>query len=285
MSSSTPLGDYLKARRRLVTPEDVGLPRGTRRRVPGLRREELALLAGISQDYYLRLEQGRDTNPSRQVLDALASVLALDTEATAYLYELATAPAAPAHRPGPAEQVPPGLAQLLDEMPFPAFVQGRHMDVLAANALARALSPQYRPGVNLLRAVFLDPRDRDLHQDWDRATAEAVAGLRAVAGADLEDPRLTELVDELSAASAEFRALWARQDVHHKVGGISRMRHPTVGELVLRHEKLTVNGAPGQMLVIYHADPGSSSHAALEQLARASAASPTAGLGDAVLGS
>ncbi len=260
------LGAYLKARRQLVTPEEVDLPRGSRRRVPGLRREELALLAGISPDYYLRLEQGRDHNPSPQVLDALASVLRLDADATGYLHQLARATAARPARRETEERVPPGVAELIEQLTVPTFVQGRFMDVLAANPLARALSPQYRPGVNLLRAVFLDPRDRQLHQDWDRATAESVAGLRAAAGVDLDDPRLDELVDELCRRSDRFRRLWARQDVRPKVGGFSHMLHPVVGPLKLRHEKFTVNGADGQLMVMYHAEPGSPSHAALRRL-------------------
>lgn len=266
MQGNNSLGEYLKARRQLVPPESVGLPRGSRRRVPGLRREELALLAGISPDYYLRLEQGRDQNPSAQVLDALASVLQLDAEGSAYLHELARAVSAPP-RPVAHERVPVGVAQLIQELTVPAFVQGRLMDVLASNSLARALSPQYRPGVNLLRAAFLDPADRELHQDWDRATEESVSGLRALAGADLDDPRLNELVGDLSLRSERFRQLWARQDVRQKVGGTSRMLHPIVGPLELRHEKFSVNGTRGQLLVMYHAEPGTPSHAALQRLA------------------
>jgi transcriptional regulator with XRE-family HTH domain len=259
------LGEYLKARRELVTPEVVGLPRGARRRVPGLRREELALLAGISPDYYLRLEQGRDTHPSSQVLEALARALQLDADAVAYLHSLAADPPHP--RPVRPERVPAGVEQLIDELPVPTFIQGRFMDVLAANPLARALSPHYRPGVNLLRAVFLDPADKELHQDWDRATEEAVSGLRALAGPDLHDPRLIELVDELSRASEHFRRSWARQDVRHRVGGVSHLLHPQVGPLELRHQKFAVTGTEGQIMVMYHAETHSPSHDALRQLA------------------
>ena len=265
MDGSNPLGEYLKARRQLVTPESVGMPRGGRRRVPGLRREELALLAGISPDYYLRLEQGRDTHPSAQVLDAIARVLRLDADAVAYLHQLSGDPPRTVRR-ARTERVPPGVAQLIQEFTTPTFVQGRFMDVLAANPPARALSPHYRPGVNLLRAAFLDPADRELHQDWDRATEEAVSGLRALAGRDLDDPRLADLVGELSARSDRFRRLWARQDVRKKVGGESRMLHPVVGPLVLRHEKFAVNGTDGQVMVVYHAEPGSPSHEALQRL-------------------
>lgn len=223
-------------------------------------------MAGISPDYYLRLEQGRDQNPSPQVLDAIAAVLGLDTDASAYLRQLArAAPPVPARLTAP-ESIAPGIALLIDELPVPTFIQGRFMDVLASNTAARALSPQYRPGVNLLRAVFLDPRDRELHQDWDRATEEAVAGVRAAVGTDLNDPDLNALIGELSLKSDRFRALWARQDVRRKVGGTSRMMHPVVGPLELRHEKFAVNGSVGQLMVMYHAEPGSESQAALRRL-------------------
>jgi transcriptional regulator with XRE-family HTH domain len=231
-----------------------------------LRREEVALLAAISPEYYLRLEQGRDHNPSASVLDALATVLQLDDEAAAYLHRLARATPA-GSRQVEVEQAPAGVAQLIDELPVPAFVQGRWMDVLAGNQLAQALSPHYRPGVNVLRAVFLDPYDRILHPDWERATREAVSGLRASAGTDLDHPRLTELVAELSSASEHFRNLWQRHDVRQKVGGVSRFLHPVVGELELRHEKFLVTGRDSQILIMYHADPGSPSQAALRRLA------------------
>jgi transcriptional regulator with XRE-family HTH domain len=260
------LGAYLKARRQLITPEDVGVPRGPRRRVPGLRREELALLAGISPEYYLRLEQGRDHHPSPQVLDAIASVLHLDADGVTYLHQLAQQGPKPPPRDG-IEQAPVGVVQLIDQFPVPAFVQGRYMDVLAANPPARALSPQYQPGINLLRAVFLDPRDRELHLDWDRATEESVSGLRAVIGPELDDPRLNDLVGELSGRSERFRQLWAKQDVRRKMSGTSRMQHPVAGLLELRSEKFVVTGADRQLMVVYHADPGTRSYEALQVLA------------------
>jgi transcriptional regulator with XRE-family HTH domain len=235
--------------------------------VPGLRREELALLAGISPDYYLRLEQGRDHHPSPQVLDSLARVLRLDADAQAYLRRIVGATGTAALRPLAEERVAEEIADLIDDLDVPTFIQGRFMDVLASNPLARALSPQYVPGTNLLRAVFLDPRDRELHQDWDRATEEAVAGLRSLAGAELDAPRIVGLVEELSAASDRFRVLWARQDVRDKVGGTSRMLHPLVGALELRHEKFALTGADRQIMVMYHAQRGSSSRKALERLA------------------
>jgi transcriptional regulator with XRE-family HTH domain len=266
MDSHQVLGNYLKARRDQVRPEDVGLFGGGRRRVPGLRREELATLAGISVDYYVRLEQGRDQNPSPQVLDAVARVLQLDADSTAYLHELAAQSERPARAARRSDRVPSGITLLLESLPMPAFVQNKYMDVLASNTLGAALSPNYRPGVNLLRAVFLDPAERELHLDWDRATTEAVAGLRAVSASGLNDPDLTALVGELSLHSDTFRQLWARHDVHQRVGGTTLLKHPEVGELQLRHEKLAIAGTDGQLLVIYHADPASDSAASLQLL-------------------
>jgi transcriptional regulator with XRE-family HTH domain len=176
MARSTGLGEYLRARRALVRPEDAGLPARGRRRVPGLRREELAALAGISSDYYLRLEQGRDRHPSPQIIEAVARALRLDEDATAYLHGLAQPEVAP-HR-GPPERAPTSIEHLIASWrETPAFVQDRHLDILAANALASALSPVFSPGVNLVRAVFLDPEVRRLNGDgWDRVAHSAVAG-------------------------------------------------------------------------------------------------------------
>lgn len=251
------LGDYLRARRELVQPESVGLLVNGVRRVAGLRREEVAMLAGISSDYYLRLEQGRDRNPSPQVLEALARVLRLDRAATDYLLGLA-APRPRRRRPR-REVVPAGIRQLLEVVGLPAFVEGRYFDVLASNDLARALSPNLQVGQNRLRAVFLDPAERALYPDWEPATARLVAGFRESVGTDTDDPRFVQLVGELSLASERFRRLWARHDVQTREGMATRMRHPQVGELELSREKLAVSGTEGQMLVVYHAEPGSSS--------------------------
>lgn len=259
------LGDYLRARRDQVRPEDVGLVAGDRRRVPGLRREELALLAGISTDYYLRLEQGRDQHPSAQVLDALAEALQLDAEATAHLHRLARP--APRRRARPrAERVPAGIAQLLGQLPLPAFVTNKYMDLLAANALAGTLTANFTPGRNLLRQLFLDPSSRELYLDWDRTTASVVGGLRARAGADPTDPRMIELVGELSLGSDRFRTLWARAEVGYRSDGTSHLRHPQVGELYLRKEKLDIARTDGMQLVIFHAEPGSETAQALALL-------------------
>ena len=270
------LGDYLRARRELIQPESVGLRVGGVRRVAGLRREEVAMLAGISSDYYLRLEQGRDRNPSIQVLEALGRVLGLDQAATDYLIGLA-APR-PRQRPRRArrETVPAGIRQLLDVLGLPAFVEGRYFDVLAANRLARALSPNLQPGQNRLRAVFLDPAEQALYPDWDHATARLVAGVRQSVGSDADDPGFVQLVGELSLSSERFRQLWARHDIQPRAGMPERLHHPQVGDLTLNREKLAVGGAEGQLLVIYHAEPGTSSADKLSLLASLASPAPAA---------
>jgi transcriptional regulator with XRE-family HTH domain len=278
VTRSNVLGEYLRARRELVDPADAGLRAMGVRRTPGLRREEVATLAGISADYYLRLEQGRDRNPSPQVLEALARVFGLDATATQYLLSLSAArPAAP-KRPR-REVVPAGIRQLLDAVELPAFVENRMFDVLAANRLATALSPAIRPGANRLRSVFLDTSERDLYLDWDRATGGLVASFRASLGTDIGDPRIAQLVGELSLASERFRQLWARHDVKALAGEPARIRHPQVGMLELRREKLSIGDSGGQLLVIYHAEPGSQSARSLALLSRAAPGAAAAGTG------
>ena len=268
MADPNRIGEYLRARREQLRPADVGLPDLGRRRVPGLRREELALLAGISADYYLRLEQGRDHHPSEQVLDALARALRLDEDATAHLHGLARPARRGARRAASAPVVPPSLAQLIAGWPLtPAIVQGRLGRILAANALATALTPIYAPGQNGIRELLLDPEAQRLFRDWEGKVVDAVAGLRAHVGPDVDDPELAELVGELSVRSATFRELWARHDARPRSsGGTTRLEHPRVGPLELRFEKLEVVGAGGIVLVAYHADPGSTSERALELL-------------------
>jgi transcriptional regulator with XRE-family HTH domain len=258
---ANPLGEYLRARRELVTPDSAGLPQLGIRRVPGLRREEVAMLAGISADYYLRLEQGRDRHPSVQVLESLARVLRLDEAGTAYLLSLgADKPRRTRRRPRK-EAVPSGIGKLLDSLALPAalpaFVEGRYFDVLAANPLAAMLSPRLRTGHNRLRDVFLDPAEQALYPDWEGATVGLVAGFRESVGTDTDDPRFIELVGELSLASERFRTLWARHDVRVREGASVTLDHPQVGELTLNREKLAIGGSAGQLLVVYHADRGS----------------------------
>ncbi|WP_204042430.1 helix-turn-helix domain-containing protein [Acrocarpospora phusangensis] len=279
MDGSNALGEFLRARREQVRPEDVGISGAGLRRVLGLRREEVAMLAGISADYYLRLEQGRDRNPSVQVLDALARVLRLDADATAYLIGLSRErPARLRQRPRTAprpERVPPSILQLIDGWAHnPGYVQNRFADVLAVNSLAAALSPNYAAGVNLLQAVFLDPAERDLRRDWEETTEEGVASLRANAGLCVDDPRLVELVGELSIRSERFRQLWSRHDVRPKRGRVSRLTHPLVGELDLHSNKFTVSGADDLLLVVFHAEPGSRSAELLALLGSLTAQRP-----------
>jgi len=265
------LGEYLKVRRERLRPEDVGLPNGSRRRVPGLRREEVALLAGISVEYYLRLEQGRDRHPSDQVLDSIAQALQLDGDAETYLKKLANPVKPPRRRAARPEKVSAGVQSLIDSWPTtPALVHGRLMNTIAANSMAVALSPYFAPGVNTLRAAFLEPELRELYRDWDDMTAKAVAYLRSVIVPVMDDPRVMELIGELSLNSDRFRTLWARQDVRQKTSGLTLLNHPQVGELDLYYEKLALPGAPGQMLITYHAEPGSPSHEKLQLLAHLS---------------
>jgi transcriptional regulator with XRE-family HTH domain len=261
--SGNRLGGYLRARRELISPAQAGIPAGRNRRVPGLRREEVALLAGISPDYYLRLERGRDKNPSPQVLEALARVLQLDDTERTYLFGLTAArPRAPRRRRP--EQVPERVHQLLAHLTIPAFVEGRAFDVLASNAMAVALSPRLRPGHNRLRSFFLDPEEQAFHQDWEQAAAGFVAALRTAVGDDTDDPRFVELVGELALSSQRFRSLWARHDVRALDGGTTTVHHPVVGELRLHRDKLPVEDV---ILVVYYPDRDSDSADKLQLLA------------------
>ncbi|MEU4098795.1 helix-turn-helix domain-containing protein [Streptomyces sp. NPDC026673] len=289
MDASNALGEFLRARRRLVRPEDVGIGAGGTRRVEGLRREEVAMLAGISTDYYLRLEQGRDRNPSPQVLSAIARALTLDQDTADYMAALPRAQATrasartPSGRPAPRrEEVPRSIRELMDGWTGnPAWVQNRYFDVLAVNALAAALSPGHAPGVNLLRAAFLDPAERERRGDWELMTRRGVATLRALAGPDVDAPRLTELVGELSLRSDRFRELWARHDVTPHLGGqVARLTHPQVGDLDLRSDKLAIGGSDGLVLVVLHAEPGSRSAELLRMLGNLSASGPSAVRGE-----
>ena len=260
---ANPLGSYLRARRALVTPEQAGIPAGAKRRVPGLRREEVAMLAGISADYYLRLERGRDKNPSPQVLQSLARVLCLDELEQEYLLGLA-APRPRQQRRRKPERVPARLHHLLASVQVPAFVEGRAFDVLASNRLAVALSPRLQPGYNRLRSLLLDPEEQAFQQDWARSTEGFVAAFRKSAGDDVDNPRFVELVGELALASERFRTLWARHDVRNLEGGTATVNHPVVGELRLHRDKLPVDEV---LLVLYYAEQGSESDEKLRLLA------------------
>ena len=277
------LGSYLRARRGLVTPEQVGIPGGANRRVTGLRREEVAMLAGISADYYLRLERGRDKNPSPQVLESLARVLHLDELEQEYLLSLATPRPRPRPRPKP-ERVPARLHQLLASVRIPAFVEGRAFDVLASNQLAVALSPRLQPGYNRLRSLLFDPEEQAFQQDWARSTEGFIAAFRKSIADDIDNPRFVELVGELALSSERFRTLWARHDVRGLEGGTTTVNHPVVGELRLHRDKLPVDGL---LLVLYYADKGSESDEKLRLLASMAQTAPAparAGSGSPKLG-
>jgi transcriptional regulator with XRE-family HTH domain len=263
------LGAFLKARRELVTPEQAGIPDIGVRRVPGLRREEVAMLAGISFDYYLRLERGRDRNPSVQVLEAIARVLRLDEDHAAHLLALAAEPRRQRRRRPRKEDVPDGALKLLESLAQPAYVEGRYFDILASNPLARALDPRLAVGGNQLRDLFLDPAEQALYPEWENYTECFIANLRQSVGTDIDDPRFIELTGELSLASDRFRRLWARHEVRGQRGGPLRIAHPQVGELMLNRERLAIGGAEGLHLVVYHPDAGTSDAERLALLASA----------------
>ena len=273
-ADASALGRYLRVRRTLVRPDAAGVPGQGSRRVPGLRREEVAFLAGVSSDYYVRLEQGRDRHPSDQVLLAIARALQLDEDATAYLLQLAKPPSPRSTRTRRPQKVSDSIRTLISSWPLtPAYVHGRYMDILA-NTLATALCPFSTPGRNAILDAFTEPEMRELRLDWDAMTARAVPHLRSIAGADAGDPRLVGLVGELSLRSERFRTLWARQDVKHKSTGTSLFNHPQVGPLELGYERLLIPGSDMQALVTYHAQPGSDSEERLRLLASITSTAP-----------
>jgi transcriptional regulator with XRE-family HTH domain len=268
------MAEFLRIRRGRIGPADVGLPTGPgARRTPGLRREELAALAGVSVDYYTRIEQGRETAPSDAVLDALARALRLTDDEHAHLLALAdrTAGRTPRRRPVDPEPARPGLRLLLESVrPSPAYVLNDVNDVLAANPEGLALMPglgDWPPGQrNTIRYTFLHPAARTIFADWDRVARNSVAHLHT---AELTAPEPTAaLVAELSAASGEFAALWHRHEVWVKRGGETAFRHPEIGSLTLPNEVLNTSG-DGRRMLIYQAAPGTAEHDALVLLAMA----------------
>jgi transcriptional regulator with XRE-family HTH domain len=278
----TQFGKFLRARRAAVRPADVGLPPGIgRRRTPGLRREELAALAGVSIDYYVRLERGRETHPSPSVVEALADALRLDEEERGFLRELAIRAGrhAPGPRPVPSRRVRPTVTQLLETLrPNPAYVVSRTRDLLAANPpglrLLHGITDWPEQRRNTVRYVFLHPAARTLWVDWEQKAMGCVAQLRAVAGADPDAPDLAALVAELSSESPDFDRLWERYEVGTIGGGTKTLRHPEVGTMTLSHEGLSLSRAEGQRLVVYMASPGSPDHDAMTLLDLAASPSP-----------
>jgi transcriptional regulator with XRE-family HTH domain len=271
-AANAELRDFLRSRRARITPEEAGLaPSAGARRVPGLRREEVAQLAGVSVDYYVRLERGRGLHVSEAVLDAVARALRLNEDERGHLFAVAR-PTRGRSRPLPAQRVRQGLYRILDTLTeVPALVIGRRTDVLAANRLARALYTDFEAlphrERNMSRFIFLDPAARALYPDWEGVARSGVATLHLYAGRHPDDPRLAELIGELSLRDEDFRRWWAEHDVLRRTYGAKHLHHPVVGDLVLDYEALAVTGDPDQTLGIYTAEPGSPSHEALRLLA------------------
>ncbi|MDT0342332.1 helix-turn-helix transcriptional regulator [Streptomyces litchfieldiae] len=265
------LAAFLRTRRDRIQPAAVGLPAGGRRRSPGLRRAEVAQLAGISPDYYMRLEQGRDTHPSAAVLDGLARALRLNDDERDHLYHLARATPAPPRRPADPHVDQP-LRRLLDLLdPVPAYVLNGRLDVLAWNRMGAALitdfsqlPPERR---NMLWFAFRDPLARTLYADWEWMARHGIAQLRTATGRAPDDAANKALVGELAVHSAEFRTWWARHDVKGPGPGRKELHHPRVGRLVLDCLAMLLPGTPDHQLVTYTAPEGSPSQAALEELA------------------
>ncbi|MFS4103221.1 helix-turn-helix domain-containing protein [Streptomyces sp. PD-S100-1] len=268
------LSEFLRTRRARLKPEDVGIATiGRRRRVPGLRREELAQLAGVSVAYYTRLEQGNGRNVSAEVLDAIARALRLSETEHAHLTHLAKPRQQRRRHRAPRRQQPRvALQHLLDSMEgVPAYIGGARSDILAWNRTAAALFGDWGAMQaherNWARLTFLNPNYRELFRDWEQKASDMVSYLRLYAGRHPDDPELSALVGELSVKSEEFRKLWATHDVKEKGHGVKRMRHPLVGELSLAYETLHLPDDDGQFLCVYHAEPGSPSAEALRLLA------------------
>ncbi|HEY0452008.1 helix-turn-helix transcriptional regulator [Actinophytocola sp.] len=264
------LGEFLRSRRGRLTPAEAGVPAGPGpRRVPGLRREEVAHLAGVSVDYYVRLERGRNGNVSEAVLDALARALRLTETEREHLFAVARPTRS---RRLPPQRVRPALVRLMDGLAdLPALVLGRNLDVLASNALARAFYTDFAAlphrDRNMARFTFLDEAARSLYVDWPAAARGVVATLHHYAGRNPRDPRLAELIGDLSVRDEDFRHWWAEHDVYRRTHGSKRYHHPVVGELTLDYEALTPTGDPDQVLGLHTAEPGSPSEEALRLLA------------------
>ncbi|MFI9048400.1 helix-turn-helix domain-containing protein [Streptomyces sp. NPDC053427] len=259
------LSEFLRARRALVRPEDHGMPAGIRR-TPGLRREEVAVLAGVSTDYYVRLEQGRERNPSPQVQRALAAALLLEGEEAAYLRAIIDPPQHGRPQAAAREYAGPQLVALLDTWAnTPALVYGRYLDLLAVNSLGEAMFSWLGSETSLITAMFLNPAAQDFYRDWAVVAQGCVAALRAANPAP-DDQRLQELVGELSVRNHDFARMWARHEVRAKTASVKRFRHAWVGDLTLDFETFSVNSAPGQHLVVYRVEPGSAAEQSLALL-------------------
>ena len=267
------IAEFLSSRRARVTPEQVGLPTYGPRRVKGLRREEVASLAGVSVEYYKRLERGNASGVSEGVLDALARALQLDDAERAHLFDLARAanPVAPKRRRPPHQRVRPVVLRILDSLAAPAIVRNSRVDYVAANALGRALyAPVFESReqpANSARFTFLDPAAREFYVDWERTAKDLVAHLRSEAGRNPYDRGLSDLVGELSTRSPEFGTWWAAHNVRYHRSGTKSLRHPIVGELELDYEVMDVSADDGLTIAVYSVEPSSRSAEALDLLA------------------
>ncbi|MFJ2478500.1 helix-turn-helix transcriptional regulator [Streptomyces sp. NPDC087659] len=271
--SNATLGDFLRACRARVNPADVGLPDdGRHRKVPGLRREELAQLANVSVDYVVRLEQGRTANVSATVLESLARALNLQPDERDYLLTVgAPAPRAESGFKTPGTRISPHTQMVIDGLQeFPALVLGRRMDVLGWNAMGTALLADFGalpvPQRNLVRMAFLDPAFRELYDDWAKTARECVAYLRMDAARYPEDKQLAALVGELSVRDEDFRRWWGDHQVRTRARGRKAFRHPVAGPMTLNFQTLILGSQPDQTLFVYTADPGSASQEALRFL-------------------
>lgn len=272
------LGDFLRSRRARLTPDDVGLASYGARRVPGLRREELAMLAGVSVTYYTRLEQGQSVNASASVIDAISRALCLDDDERAHLHDLAKPAGRRERRSARSVRIRPGITTLLGAMDaVPALALDPATDVLAWNPLGHALVAGHvafdAPGhagtrPNLTRMLFQDPHTRELYVDWEHEARRAVASLRLVAGRHRDDRGLAELIGELSIASPAFAGLWAKHPVHNCTSGTKRLDHPMIGRLELGFEVLHLPDNPGVRLLTYAAGEGSAGQHSLHLLTR-----------------
>ncbi|MUL39779.1 helix-turn-helix domain-containing protein [Streptomonospora sp. PA3] len=274
------LADFLRRARSKADPERAGLPADGRvRRVPGLRREEVAMLAGVSTDYYTRLEQGRRITPSAGVINGIAHALGLDDAGRLHLVHLIGAAGRPSRRPTAAQRIRPGLRLLLDTFhSHPALILGRRTDVLACNRLARALFTDFeamRPRErNYSRWMFLDGAARELFVDWEQHARNCVEALRLESGRDPGDEPTRALVADLCKRSPEFQAWWDDHGVYQRTFGEKRLRHPLVGELTVHYETLTTTGDSDQTLFLYTAEQGTPSQEALALLASWTATAP-----------
>lgn len=276
MDNRTEIREFLATRRARITPEQAGLPsHGGTRRVPGLRRGEVAMLAAVSIEYYTRLERGNLAGVSEDVLEAVARALQLDDAERAHLFDLARAASAgskPRRRPSPKQAIRPGVQLALNAITAaPAFVGNGRLDILAANQLGYALCSDIyanpaRPA-NHARYNFLDDRARTFHLNWDKAADETVAILHTAAGRDPYDRALTDLIGELSTRSEEFRTRWAAHNVRQHYTGVKHFHHPIVGELHLLFESMELSADAGLSLYIYSPEPGTPSDDAIRLLA------------------